>query len=326
MGVRAAFFARQIDHGELLDLPEGQAWRGTAERVGGAITLLATALRSELPGMPILSVPHAVQGSPWTTNDFTLRVPWPRELRVGPGRTDPILIRAAEVLGAPFRAMRLGILPSQPFTDLRDAIISEPFWATAEDQVDSLSSADRRILGELSRELRPRLTEDAITEIAGHDSMDRLRLREQLVVEASKDERFYARIKAWHDMFNLLENALRVFQQIAVFGGVLQLPGEVHEVEIQTIGSETRARIVLNSENPFAIRSGWTVLVNAEALSDAIVVESLNSNLSLTGEPSRLVIEGPILTDSGTELRSSAVTRRMTSFREVTDVTGESSL
>jgi hypothetical protein len=306
-GFRAALIARPVQHGELLESAEGRAWQESAQRARAAITLLAAALRSELPGMPMLPVPHVVQGSPWTTRDYTLRVPWPRELRTGAGRTDPILIRAAQVLEAPVRAMRLGVLPSPSLAGLRGALAAEPLRTKAEDQLGALSAKDRANLSELSRELRMRLTQDAVTRTAGDDPADRLRLREQLVARALLDERFGSRLSAWRETFSLLDNALRVLQQIVVFGGALALPGEVREADFRADGSGTRARIVLNTENPFAVRSGWAVLVNAAAVPDAIVVESLSANQPVNGEPWRMVVEGPLLADSGTVLRSSAV-------------------
>jgi hypothetical protein len=307
MGLRAAVFARKAEGGRSLDSTEGRNWLQITERVGASITLLAAALRSELPGMPTLSVPYSVQGSPWTTNERTLRVPWRRELYTAPGRTDSILIRAAQIMEAPVRVLRLGVLPSPLFMELRDAFISDPLWQKAANQVRALTSEDRMALHELSRELQSRLTEHAVTNVAGPIPIDRLQLREQIVAEALLDERFCGRIGDWRVVFNLLEALLRVIQQIVVFGGIPLLTGEIYEANFETISGETRARIVLESYNPFNVRGGWAVLVNSDVASDAITVESINSNVSLTSEPSRLVIEGLVLPGSGTELRPSAL-------------------
>ena len=306
-GARAALVARDVDNAQLLGSAEGRAWQQTAQRSANAITLLAGALRAELPGMPALAVPYAVPGSPWTTPEYTLRVPWPRELRTGAGRTDRDLIRAAQVLGAPFRVTPLGTLPSHSLGDLRHALAADPMWTKAADQLEVLSAEDRRALSELSRELRAQLTPDALTSFAGTGAAERLHVREQIVASALQDERFASRLSAWGATFSLLDHALSVLQQIVVYGGPLALPGEVHEADFREDGSVTRARIVLDTENPFAVRGGWAVFVRAEAVPDAIVVESLNANQPSPTESWRLVIEGPLLPGSGMALRSAAV-------------------
>jgi hypothetical protein len=306
-GFLASVVARSYEKGEQLSSLQGQEWRESANRARKAVTLLAAALRAQLPGMPTLAVPYAAQGSPWTTEGFTYRVPWPRQLRLGQDKVDSTLIEAARFLGAPIRQMRLGVLPSPAFAELRDAIAAEPLWTTARSQVENLRSEDRRELSELSRELRLQLRQDAVTRIAGENMLQQSLLREQLVAQALQDERFSTRLGAWQQIFDLLDNALRVLQQIAVFGGIMALQGEVHEADERADNSGTRARIVVDIDNPFSVRGGWAVLVNPDAIPDAIIVESINANVSLTDEPSRLVIEGPLLPEAGTVLRASAV-------------------
>jgi len=306
-GSLASAVAPRPGYGSALDSAEGHAWQDSAIRSTRAITLLAAAMRSQLPGMPALPTPYSAEGGPWTTRELTFRVPWPRQLRAGQDKTDSLLVSAARQLEAPVREMRLGVLPSPALAGLRDALTAEPLWATTNDQVEALLPEDRRELSDMSRELLLQLRPEAITSLAGDRMLERGLMREQLVKQALQDARFSSRLDGWQQLFALTENALYVVQQIVVFGGVMALEGEVHEVYTESNGPETSVRVVTETANPFGIRNGRVVLVNEEAVPDAIVLDSVKANVSQTDEPSRLVIEGTLLPDTGAVLRASAV-------------------
>ncbi|MCO4253889.1 hypothetical protein [Pseudarthrobacter cellobiosi] len=285
--VRAGMMMKSLMYGSripaLLDQPlvagfgmpavgqdELDKWLQMAAKLEGAHRITLGWLRSSLAGYPILLAPQLAPSTPLTTGEMTPRYIWPREefayglnQRVAPPSVPELL--GADSMGA----SQL----DQAARDVSQALTKSQAWVDFDSALHALDDAAKVALRAARRELKERLSAEALDNHEPNLALPRAEYRShsmnEVVESLSGPARVYA--DAFGEVDRLLDLSLGdIFGELALFGEPWRVP--VFNVETPTPG-EPIVGFETKPIGPF-LTTGQILWLTTEAVADAVRIES----------------------------------------------------
>lgn len=245
-------------------------WLQLAARLEGAHRITLGWLRSSLAGYPILLAPQLAPSTPLTTGEMTPRYIWPREdfayglnQRVAPPSVPDLL--GADSMGA----SQL----DQAARDVSQALTKSQAWVDFDSALHALDDAAKVALRAARRELKERLSAEALDNHEPNLALPRAEYRShsmnEVVESLSGPARVYA--DAFGEVDRLLDLSLGdIFGELVLFGEPWRVP--VFNVETPTPG-EPIVGFETKPIGPF-LTTGQILWLTTEAVADAVRVES----------------------------------------------------
>lgn len=242
-------------------------WKATGLESAHLITL--GWLRSSLAGYPLLRAPQLAPGTPLTTEGMTPRHIWRKE-EFGLGlnhRSAPPSV--PKLLGAD---ARVGLELDQAARDVSQALAESQAWLDFELAVAGLDDAAKKTLRAARRELRERLSAEALDDHEPDLALQRAEYRSHVMSEVlgslSGSALNYA--NAFGEVDRLLNLIMGdIFGELVLFHG----PGRIEVFNVETprpgepiVGFETKP------VGPF-VALGQILWLKTEAITDAVRIE-----------------------------------------------------
>lgn len=260
----AGFGMPEVDQFEL------SKWLQMAAKLERAHQITLAWLRSSLAGYPLLRAPQLAPGTPFTTGETAPRYIWSKSEfasglhEQGAPPSVPGLL-GADVMGASqldraARDVSQALTKSQAWVDFSNALL-----ALDEDAKESLRAA--------RRELRGRLSAEALDDYEPNLALPRAEFRSHTMDEVLESISGPARVYA--DAFGEVDRLLQltmgdIFGDLVLFGEPWPLP--VFNVETPTPG-EPIVGFETTSIGPF-LAHGQVLWLSTEAVGDAVRIES----------------------------------------------------
>lgn len=252
-----------------VDQEELNKWLQVAAKLEGAHRITLGWLRSSLAGYPILRAPQLAPSTPLTTGEMTPRYIWLKEefasglnQRAAPPSVPDLL--GADSMGA----SQL----DQAARDVSQALTKSQAWVDFANALPALDDDAKEALRAARRELKERLSADALDDHEPNLALPRAEYRShtmnEVVESISGPARVYA--DAFGEVDRLLDLVMGdVFGELVLFGAPWRIP--VFNVETPTprepiVGFETEPI------GPF-LATGQVVWLTTETVADAVRIE-----------------------------------------------------
>lgn len=259
----AGFGMPAIDQDELL------VWLQTAAKLEGAHRVTLGWLRASLAGYPILRAPQLARSTPLTTEEMTTRYIWSKEEFASGLNHLPAPPSVPDLLGADsIGALKLDEAARQ----VSRALTTSRAWVDFHDAHQSLNDDTKEALRAARRELKQRLSAEALDDHEPNLAMPRAEYRSHTMTEVvhslAGPERIYA--DAFGEVDRLLDLTMGdIFGELVLFGEPWRVP--VFNVETPTPG-EPRVGFQTEPIGAF-LSTGQVLWLTTDAVTDAVRVE-----------------------------------------------------
>jgi hypothetical protein len=278
------------DTEELLLSDADRQWLKMAVEAGAAFQVLIEGVRSELPGYPVLRVPHLRQGSPFVANDpiFVDGFPWAADLRrLGLQRMGPPPMNS---LGG------ADLVDGQ--RQLRRELKQQKAWQRFVSAHEALTGADRESLSQLGKAFSALVRPDVVEREAGDLLIARHQFRRRQLEHVVTETR--GRVREYLDAFedvDLLITILASFigtfvvnnglEEVTPIRLALKGPGDIRDVDF-----------VVSGDNPFLNPSEVLVMSTPDPGASGVVYPTaITHKWGRLDDPegSRMIITGKLV-------------------------------
>lgn len=275
-----------LDHPQIspgipaVDQSEVAAWLTMANRIEDAHRVTLEWLRSRLAGYPILRAPQLAPGTPLTTFKMTIHYIWTKEELAGGLNQMPAPPGVPDLLGADDNASRE---LDEAARDLVKTLEGSPAWIRFHGSLDGLDEVGKEALRQARREIRERVSEEAVDDHEERLALSRSEYRGHTTAEVinslTGSAREYA--DAFNDVHELLTLvACDIFGELALFGE--PWPLSVLNLETPEPGQPVVAFESQGATDLF-VTPGQVVWLSNESVTDAVRIEKNSMNFDLEG-------------------------------------------
>lgn len=261
-----------------VDQDEVAKWLTMASRVEAAHRMTLAWLRSRLAGYPILRAPQLAPGTPLTTAEMTIHYIWTKQEFHG---------GLNQVAAPPAVPDLLGASAPQELDeaarDLVKMLEGSPAWIRFRDALDGLGEAGKVALREARRELKDRLSEEAVDDHEEHLALPRAEYRDHMTAEVV--DSLIGSAREYADAFNEVHELLTLVACDTF--GELSLFGEPWLISVLNLETNKPGQPIVAFEGQAAgglfLTPGQVVWLSNESVADAVRIEAKSMKFDVEG-------------------------------------------